>query len=160
MNSLKLLPVFLLLLLCSSPASAQTGQTSSSGGIGPGNLAPSTHARILSKPQPVAPKEISSVPEVLIVLRAVFTADGRVTNVHFVKAVPKDAPKDTIKLFKQRSIEAAKQIEFIPATKGGRPVAMYIQLEYSFGAAKEETQPAATPPDSESSKPEKPKPKG
>lgn len=157
-NWLKLLPVFLLLLLCSSLAS---GQTSASGGIGPGTLAPdSARVRIFSKPQPLAPKEIQSVPQLLIVLRAVFTADGRVTNIHFVKAVPKDAAKDTIKLFKQRAIEAAKQIEFTPATRNGRPVSMYIQLEYNFGPTEEETQPAAPPPDSESSKPEKPPSKG
>jgi hypothetical protein len=83
-----------------------------------------------------------------------------VTNVHFVKAIPKDLPKDTVKLLKQRSIEAAKQIEFTPATKNGRPVAMLIQLEYNFGPPEAETQPAATPPDFESSKPEKPPSKG
>jgi len=94
------------------------------------------------------------------VLRAVFAADGRVTNVHFVKAIPKDLPKDSVKFLKQRSIEAAKQIKFTPATKGGRPVSMYVQLEYNFGGAEEETQPAATLPVSESSKPEKPTLKG
>jgi len=161
MNSLKLPPVFLVLLLCSSPPSAQTGQTSSSGGIGPGNQAPdSTRARIFSKPQPGFPKELSTLPKGTVVLRAVFAADGRVTNVHFVKAIPKDLPKDTVKFLKQRSIEAAKQIKFTPATKGGRPVSMYVQLEYNFGGAEEETQPAATLPVSESSKPEKPTSKG
>ena len=156
-NSFKLQLVFLLLFLYGSLASGQTA----SGGIGPGNLPPnSAHARILSKPGPVVPKEISSLPKGSIVLRAVFSADGRVTNVHFVKAIPKDLPKDTVKLLKQRSIEAAKQIEFTPATKNGRPVAMLIQLEYNFGPPEAETPPAATPPDSESSKPEKPPSKG
>lgn len=154
-NSLKLLPVFLLLLLCGSLAFGQTGPTSASGGIGTGDLPPnSSHARILSKPGPVVPKETLSLPKGLIVLRAVFTADGRVTNIHFVKAIPKDLPKDTVKLLKQRSIEAAKQIEFTPATRNGRPVAMLIQLEYNFGSPEEETRP------SESSNPEKPPSKG
>jgi hypothetical protein len=158
MQSVKLLPVFLLLLLGGPLAS---GQTISSGGIGPHNLpANSAHARILSKPQPEIPKEISTVPKGLIVLRAVFTADGRVTNVRFVKATPKNLTKDTVTLLKQRSIAAAKQIKFIPATKNGRPVAMLIQLEYNFGAPDVETQPAATPPNAESSKPEKPTSRG
>jgi len=149
LNSVKLLLVFLLLFLYGSLA---CGQTSSSGGIGPGKMPPnSAHARVLSKP---VPTEISSLPKGTIVLRAVFTADGRVTNIHFVKAIPEDLPKETVKLLKQRSIAAAKQIEFIPATNNGRPVAMLIQLEYNFGPP-DETQPAVTPP--ESSKPDKPK---
>jgi len=32
----------------------------------------------------------------------------------------------------ERAIAAARQIKFTPATKDGRPVSMYIQLEYNF----------------------------
>ncbi len=32
----------------------------------------------------------------------------------------------------ERAIAAARQIKFVPATKDGRPVSMYIQLEYNF----------------------------
>jgi hypothetical protein len=32
----------------------------------------------------------------------------------------------------ERAIAAARQIKFLPATKGGRPVAVYMQLQYNF----------------------------
>jgi hypothetical protein len=153
-NSVKLLFAFPLLFLAAS------GQTQSGSGVGPGNPpANLTFVRILSRPQPKLPQEISRVPGMTIVLRAVFTSDARVTNVHFVKVTPEEAPRDTVKLFKKRAIEAAKQIKFTPATKDGRPVSMYVQLEYNFNAAEEESEPAATPPDAES-KPEKARSKG
>jgi len=32
----------------------------------------------------------------------------------------------------ERAIAAARQIKFVPATKGGRPVSVFMQLEYNF----------------------------
>jgi hypothetical protein len=32
----------------------------------------------------------------------------------------------------ERAVEAARRIKFFPATKDGRPVSMFIQLEYNF----------------------------
>jgi hypothetical protein len=31
------------------------------------------------------------------------------------------------------SIRVARQIKFIPATKDGRPVSMWMELQYNFG---------------------------
>jgi hypothetical protein len=32
----------------------------------------------------------------------------------------------------ERAIAAARQIKFVPAIKGGRPVSVFMQLEYNF----------------------------
>jgi hypothetical protein len=152
------MPAKLLLLvlglICSSSA---LGQTHTGSGIGPGNLPPGPKPRILFKPPPDAPNGVSTESGFTIILRATFTSDATVTNVRFVKVTPKNAPTQTVKLFKERAIEAAKQIEFIPATKDGRPVSVYMQLEYSF-SPKEEEKPAAKTPDAESFKPKTEKP--
>lgn len=139
-------------------SSSALGQTHPGSGIGPGNLSPGPKPRILFKPPPEAPNQVSTESGFTIVLRATFTSDATVTNIRFVKVVPKDAPKETVKLFKQRAIEAAKQIKFIPATKDGRLVSMYMQLEYNFSPAGEE-KPEAKTLDAESSKPKTEKPR-
>jgi len=129
-NSVKLSVLFVLVLICSSPA---LGQTHSGAGIGPGNLAPGTEpARILSKPEPQLPKDALGSSAFTIVLRAIFTSNGQVTDVRFMKVIPKDTPKETVKIFKRHAIDAAKQIKFVPAMKDGRQVSMFVQLEYNF----------------------------
>jgi TonB family protein len=60
----------------------------------------------------------------VVVLRVVFTSDGRVTNIQVLQALPGGLT--------ERAIEAAKKIKFIPATKDGRFVSMWMQLEYNF----------------------------
>jgi hypothetical protein len=32
----------------------------------------------------------------------------------------------------EKAIAAARQIRFVPATRNGHPVSMYMQLEYNF----------------------------
>jgi len=32
----------------------------------------------------------------------------------------------------EKAIAAARQIRFVPATRNGQPVSMYMQLEYNF----------------------------
>jgi hypothetical protein len=157
-NSVKFFFLLSLLLLFGSPV---LGQTNSGGGIGVGDLPAGTaRPRILSKPEPELPKNanVQGDSEFVIVLRAIFASDGKVKNIYFVKVTPKDAPKEKVKIFKQRAIEAAKMIQFIPATRNGRPVSMLFQLEYSFSPPTEDL-PVATPPDTDSSKAEVKKPK-
>jgi TonB family protein len=84
-----------------------------------------TKARLLSKPQPSYTKEarendISGV----VILKCVFRSNGEVTNIHIVAGLPYGLT--------DRAIEAAKKIKFIPATKDGQPVSMWMQLEYHF----------------------------
>jgi TonB family protein len=85
----------------------------------------SSKARVLSKPEPQYTEEARKNQVTgTVVLRAVFTSGGQVTNIRAVSGLPNGLT--------ERAIAAARQIKFIPATKDGRAVSMYIQLEYNF----------------------------
>lgn len=81
--------------------------------------------RITFKPEPVYTEEARRNQVVgTVVLRAVLSADGQVTNIKPVSGLPYGLT--------ERAIAAARQMRFTPATKDGRAVSMYIQLEYNF----------------------------
>ncbi|MCM3871334.1 MAG: energy transducer TonB [Pyrinomonadaceae bacterium] len=85
----------------------------------------SSKARVLSKPEPQYTEEARKNQITgTVVLRAVFTSGGQVTNIRSVSGLPFGLT--------ERAIAAARQIKFSPAMKDGRPVSMYIQLEYNF----------------------------
>jgi TonB family protein len=82
-------------------------------------------ARIVSKPEPQYTEEarrnqISGT----VVLKAVFSSSGQVTNIRAVNGLPFGLT--------ERAITAARQIRFTPAMKDGRAVSQYIQIEYNF----------------------------
>jgi TonB family protein len=82
-------------------------------------------ARVLSKPEPQYTEEARKNQITgTVVLRAVFTSGGQVTGIKAVSGLPYGLT--------ERAIAAARQIKFVPATKDGRAVSMYIQLEYNF----------------------------
>lgn len=82
-------------------------------------------ARVLSKPEPQYTEEARKNQVTgTVVLRAVFTSGGQVTSIRAVSGLPYGLT--------ERAIAAARNIKFIPATKDGRPVSMYMQLEYNF----------------------------
>jgi len=84
-----------------------------------------TRARIISKPEPQYTEEARRNQDTgTIVLRAIFAADGKVRAIRPLTQLPHGLT--------QMAIDAARRIKFIPATKDGRPVSMYIQLEYNF----------------------------
>jgi len=82
-------------------------------------------ARVLSKPEPTY-TESARKNQITgtVVLRAVFSSGGTVTNIHAVSGLPDGLT--------ERAIAAAKQIRFVPATKDGRPVSMWMELQYNF----------------------------
>jgi TonB family protein len=84
-----------------------------------------TKARVLAKPEP-AYTESARQAQVTgtVVLRAVFASDGTVKHFLVVKGLPFGLT--------EASVKAARKIKFIPATIDGRPVSMFIQLEYNF----------------------------
>lgn len=85
----------------------------------------SSKARILSKPQPDYTEEARKNKIVgTVVLRAVFTSSGEVTNIRAVSGLSFGLT--------ERAMAAAREIKFSPAMKDGLPVSMYIQLEYNF----------------------------
>jgi protein TonB len=82
-------------------------------------------ARILSKPEPQYTDEARNNQITgTVILRAVFSSTGQVTNISVRDGLPYGLT--------DRAMAAARQIKFTPATKDGRPVSMYIQLEYNF----------------------------
>ena len=82
-------------------------------------------ARVLSKPEPTY-TEAARKNQITgtVVLRAVFSSGGTVTNIHAVSGLPDGLT--------ERAIAAAKSIRFVPATKDGRPVSMWMELQYNF----------------------------
>jgi len=58
------------------------------------------------------------------VLRVVFSLSGEVTNIRALHTLPMGLTEN--------AIAAARRIRFRPATRNGRPVSVYVQLEYNF----------------------------
>lgn len=82
-------------------------------------------ARILSKPAPqyTEAARIFGVSGT-VMLRAVFSATGEVTNIQVIHKLPHGLT--------DQSIRAVRGIHFQPAQKDGHPVSQYIQIEYNF----------------------------
>ncbi|MEO8433542.1 MAG: energy transducer TonB [Pyrinomonadaceae bacterium] len=82
-------------------------------------------ARIVFKPEPQYTEEArrNQITGTAI-LRVVFSLSGEVTDIRAVHRLPMGLT--------ERAIAAARQIRFLPATRNGRPVSVYVQLEYSF----------------------------
>lgn len=81
--------------------------------------------RVISKPEPhytEAARKNGTTGTV--VLRVVFSSSGEVTN---IQAVQKLGDGLT-----EKAMAAARQIRFVPAMRNGRPVSMYMQLQYNF----------------------------
>ena len=82
-------------------------------------------ARVLSKPEPQYTEEARKNQITgTVVLRAVFSSGGQVTQIRAVSGLPYGLT--------ERAIAAARMIKFVPATKDGRQVSMWMQLEYNF----------------------------
>lgn len=82
-------------------------------------------ARVLSKPEPAYTDEARYQGVVgTVVLRCVFTAEGAAKHFLILSGLPYGLT--------EQSIKVARRIKFVPATKDGRPVSMYVQLEYNF----------------------------
>lgn len=84
-----------------------------------------TKARLISKPEPsysAAAKQNQVVGTVI--LKAVFSSSGKVTNIRVVQGLPDGLT--------ERAIEAARKIRFVPASIEGKFVSMWMQLEYNF----------------------------
>lgn len=84
-----------------------------------------TKARLISKPEPPY-TQVARNQQVTgtVVLRCVFASDGTVKHILIVQALPSGLT--------EQSIAAAKMIKFIPATINGKPVSMWMQLEYNY----------------------------
>jgi tetratricopeptide (TPR) repeat protein len=84
-----------------------------------------TKVRVLSKPEPMyTEKARENQITGAIVLIAIFSADGKVRAIRPIKTLPDGLTRN--------AINAARQIKFIPALKDGKPVSMFLHLEYNF----------------------------
>ncbi len=82
-------------------------------------------ARVLFKPEPTYTEEARRNQVTgTVMLRVVFASNGDVVQIRAVHALPYGLT--------ERAITAARQIKFVPAVKGGRPVSVFMQLEYNF----------------------------
>jgi protein TonB len=82
-------------------------------------------ARVLSKPEPQYTEEARKTGiSGTIMLRVVFSSAGEVVQIRAIRTLPFGLT--------ERAIAAARQIKFVPAMKGGRPVSVHMQLEYNF----------------------------
>ena len=82
-------------------------------------------ARVLSKPEPQYTEEARKTGiSGTVMLRVVFSSAGEVVQIRAIRTLPLGLT--------ERAIAAARQIKFIPAMKGGRPVSVHMQLEYNF----------------------------
>lgn len=84
-----------------------------------------SRARVLEKPEPqytesARKNQITGT----VVLKAVFSSSGSVTNISTIRGLPDGLT--------EKAIAAAKQIRFVPAQKDGHAVSMWMQLEYNF----------------------------
>ena len=82
-------------------------------------------ARLISKPEPQYTEDARKNQITgTVVLKVVFSSNGQVTNIRTVSGLPYGLT--------ERAIAAARQIKFVPATKDGHQVSMWMQLEYNF----------------------------
>ena len=82
-------------------------------------------ARILARAEPQYTDEArTNMVTGTVVLRAVFSTNGQVTNIRVVNGLPYGLT--------EKAVDAARLIRFSPAMKDGRPVSQYIQIEYNF----------------------------
>jgi TonB family protein len=84
-----------------------------------------TRARVLFKPEPQYTEDARRNQITgTVILRVVFSRSGEVTNIRAQQTLPDGLT--------EKAIAAARQIRFVAATRNGRPVSMYMQLEYNF----------------------------
>ena len=84
-----------------------------------------TKARVISKPEPTYTDEARAHQVTgTVILRAIFAADSRVRAIHVVSGLPDGLTRS--------AILSARRIKFIPATKDGKPVSMWMELQYNF----------------------------
>lgn len=84
-----------------------------------------TKAVVLKRPEPTYSEEARRNGTTgQVRLRMVLAADGTVKYIFPLKRLPDGLT--------ERSIEAARRIKFIPATKDGQPVSQFVMIIYSF----------------------------
>jgi TonB family protein len=109
---------------CCGPGGGQGNNPDDPDRIYPAPLV-TERARVLAKPEPQYTEDARRNQITgSVVLRVVFSRTGEVTGIRAIHALPFGLT--------ERAIAAARQIRFRPAIRDGRPVNVYMQLEYNF----------------------------
>jgi len=109
---------------CCGPGGGQENNTDDPDRVYPAPQV-TERARVIAKPEPQYTEEARrNAVTGSVVLRVVFSRGGEVTNIRAVQSLPFGLT--------ERAIAAARLIRFRPATRDGRPVNVYMQLEYNF----------------------------
>ena len=81
--------------------------------------------QILKKPTPTYTREARRhLTKGVVVLRAILAADETIKHIEVETGLPHG--------LSEKAIEAAQQIKFKPAKKDGKPVSVWVELEYHF----------------------------
>jgi TonB family protein len=81
--------------------------------------------KILRKPTPTFPREARRhLTKGYVILRAILAADETVKHIEVITGLPHGLTES--------AIAAARQIKFKPALKDGKPVSVWVELEYQF----------------------------
>ena len=81
--------------------------------------------QILKKPTPSYTREARRhLTKGVVVLRAILAADETIKHIEVETGLPHG--------LSEKAIEAAQQIKFKPAKKDGKPVSVWVELEYHF----------------------------
>ena len=82
-------------------------------------------AQILRKPPPRFPREArGQITRGYVILRAILAADETVNHIEVITGLPNGLTES--------AIAAARQIKFKPARKDGKPVSVWVEVEYQF----------------------------
>ena len=82
-------------------------------------------AQILRKPPPSFPREARRhITRGYVILRAILAADETVKHIEVITGLPNGLTES--------AIAAARQIKFKPARKDGKPVSVWVEVEYQF----------------------------
>lgn len=81
--------------------------------------------RLTKKPDPSYTDEAKAKSvRGVVALRCVFSSTGKVTDIVVISGLPYGLT--------EKAIEAARKIKFVPAMKDGKPVSMWMLVEYNF----------------------------
>ena len=80
---------------------------------------------VIKKPTPGYPREARTAGvQGTVILRCIFNATGKVTNIRVVSGLPFGLT--------ERSIAAAEKTQFRPAMKDGKRVSVWMEMQYTF----------------------------
>ncbi|MFN2577640.1 MAG: energy transducer TonB [Pyrinomonadaceae bacterium] len=112
--------------MSNSPPQITTLPQSDSTEIATGGKQVTRKPIVVSKPEPWYTDDARNAGITgTVVLRVVFASSGEITNMHVVRGLSKGLT--------EQAIEAARHLTFIPATKDGRFVSYWMELQYNFG---------------------------